>query len=38
VEYQNMYQQVYKDKDEHFQKKYLQLAADKERISMTKDK
>eukprot|EP01105_Mastigella_eilhardi_P022176 TRINITY_DN5447_c0_g1_i1.p1 TRINITY_DN5447_c0_g1~~TRINITY_DN5447_c0_g1_i1.p1 ORF type:complete len:820 (-),score=235.45 TRINITY_DN5447_c0_g1_i1:84-2522(-) len=33
-----MYQQLYKDKDEMFNKVYLQLAADKERVQMSKDK
>jgi hypothetical protein len=33
-----MYQQVYKEKDEHFNKLYLQLAAEKERVSIAKDK
>jgi hypothetical protein len=33
-----MYQQLYKDKDEKFNKMYLQLAAEKERIGMAKDK
>ncbi len=38
VEHQHTYQQLYKDKDERFNKMYLQLAADKERVSMQKDK
>jgi hypothetical protein len=38
VEHQHTYQQLYKDKDERFNKMYLQLAAEKERVSMQKDK
>ncbi|PRP81719.1 hypothetical protein PROFUN_10819 [Planoprotostelium fungivorum] len=37
-EHQNMYQQLYRDKDERFNKYYLQLAAEKEKVGMTKDK
>lgn len=37
-EYQNTYQQMYKTKDEKFNKMYLGLAAEKEKISMHKDK
>jgi hypothetical protein len=37
-EHQIMYQQLYKDKDQKFSKMYLQLAAEKEKISMAKDK
>lgn len=33
-----VYQKLYKEKDEKFNKAYLQLAADKEKITMSKDK
>jgi hypothetical protein len=38
MEHQQAYQQLYKDKDERFNKMYLNLAAEKERVSMAKDK
>ena len=39
LEQQKMvYQKLYKEKDEKFNKAYLQLAADKEKITMSRDK
>lgn len=37
-EHQQLYQQLYRDKDEKFNKMYLKLAADKEAVTMERDK